>query len=161
MLDVYQEMFGPCISLQITLEQYKVSYFQNFIVMAKFREWETFYILIFLLFLQLNWSHYKTCSARNTIWLKKIFFSVFDFQVSLSDSDSLQLATCNADKIEKLKRFRGKSLPTILFCKVSTVSYLQIESRIIKIFFIPLGAFRNFEMGEETKMNFFSTFIKI
>lgn len=34
-LDVYQEMFGPCVSLQSTLEQYKVSNFQNLIVTTK------------------------------------------------------------------------------------------------------------------------------
>lgn len=131
-LDVYQEMFGPCVSLHSTLEQEKVSmkHFYNFqnLIVTKFREWKPFltFTSSSTSYLQLNWSYYKTCTAR------KIFDQIVRFQVSLSDSDSLQLATCNADKIEKLKRFHGKSLPTIVFCKVSTVSYLQIESRIIK-----------------------------
>ncbi|KAL7023461.1 hypothetical protein ACKWTF_012622 [Chironomus riparius] len=88
-LDVYQEMYGPCVSLQSTLEQQKVS---------------------------------------------------------LSDSDSLQLATCNANKIEKLKRFRAKSLPTILFCKDRKVLFISYGAIIPQIQNI-LGDY--FKLNEE------------
>ena len=35
------------------------------------------------------------------------------------DSDKIQLANCDAFKIEKLARFKGKCQPTMVFCNVS------------------------------------------
>lgn len=51
-------------------------------------------------------------------------------QLALSNSDMIQLAVCAADKIEKLKRFRFKSHPQILFCLEGKVVDVLYEANI-------------------------------
>jgi hypothetical protein len=45
--------------------------------------------------------------------------------LSLADSDKLQLANCDALRIEKLARFKNKCQPTIVFCDVSRRNFIS------------------------------------
>lgn len=90
-LDVYQDLFGSTISLHGTLKKAKV---------RKKKSIEKGNFLFSFLRLVLT-----------------IYFSLV-FQLTLTDSDKLQLGVCNAYKVDKLKRFKNKSLPTMIFCSV-------------------------------------------
>lgn len=48
----------------------------------------------------------------------------------MSNSETIQLAICAADNIEKLKRFRHKSHPQIIFCIKGKVVDVLYEANI-------------------------------